>query len=186
MDPMDIPIATPLEKTLVVCVCALFSIIVIWWTAPKFAAFAKTAFGRAAALPRPNAVTIALGFVIYAVIFVTVIFASVVAIRIVTLPPTVVSSAGVAGGTFACSSGGISLSCSVASTIQNTRTTIAWPEIERVECEAGEDRTVRAIDVYSTTRRRIEIGNAAVHDLRAVLDVILKYAPPAAATPCHG
>jgi hypothetical protein len=187
MDPIEIPIATPLGKVVVIGCCALIVMAVLWWGVPKFKSFLDAAFGRTLRKPETKNIHIVLGFIVYAVIFAPAAVATFIGVGIATTAPTLVSSTGVMGSNFACV-GASSLVFSCSSTLDslgNRRKTILWTEIDRVDCISRGDGTIGALYVRSRTQQ-IEIGSFAIHDLSGVHKVILAHAPQGAARPCGG
>jgi hypothetical protein len=183
MDPTEIPVASPLGKVVVIGCCVLIVIAVLWWVGPKFITFLNTVSGRTPRKPGTKNPHIVFGFVVYLIILAPVLIAAYVGVGIATTAPTLISSTGVTGTTFVCPIV-ILFSCSTPFSLRNRRKTIAWNEINRVECVFLDDGRISAVSVYSKTQR-IEIGSFAVRDLTGAHDIILAHAPPSAARPCQ-
>jgi hypothetical protein len=186
MDPIEIPIATPFSKLVVIACCVLTVVAILWWAAPKFRFFLRSISGHASGAAEIGTIHILLGFLVYAIVLAPVGIATLIGVGVAFTPPTIVSSAGVTGGTFLCTGARIpvSFSCSSPFSFRQRRLTITWAEMERVECVSRDDGTIGVLYIYSGTRR-IEIGNFAVRDLNGVHDVILANAPRSAARPCQ-
>jgi hypothetical protein len=186
MDPMEIPVASPLGKVVVIGCCVLIVIAVLWWAAPKFRTFLNTLSGRTPRKPEIRNIHIIFGFAIYLIILAPAVIAAYVGVGIATTAPTLISSTGVTGTTFVCEGWPtvVIFSCSTPFSLRNRRKTIAWNEIDRVECTSRHDGTISALYISSRSQR-IEIGSFAVHDLSGAHDVILAYAPRSAAQPCQ-
>jgi hypothetical protein len=75
---------------------------VLWWAAPKFTQFLKTVFYRSPSNPKMTPLHIAMGFLIYGIVFLPVAIASFAGVGIATTPPTRITPTGVTGGTFVC------------------------------------------------------------------------------------
>jgi hypothetical protein len=186
MDPIEIPVASPLGKVVVIGCCVLIVIAVLWWVGPKFITFLNTVSGRTPRKPGTKNLHIVLGFVVYLIILAPVLIAAYVGVGVTTTAPTLISSTGVTGTTFVCEGSPILIlfSCSTPFSLRNRRKTIAWNEINRVECVSLDDGRISALSVYSKTQR-IEIGSFAVRDLSGAHDIILAHAPPSATRPCQ-
>jgi hypothetical protein len=128
-----------------------------------------------------------LGFIVYAIILAPAAIATFISVGIATTTPTLISSTGVMGTTFACEGlpSVVIFTCSTPFSLGNRRKTITWDEIDRVECTSRDDGTIRALYFHSGTRQ-IEIDSFAIHDLHGAHDVILAHAPRSAARPCQG
>ena len=128
-----------------------------------------------------------LGFIVYAIILAPAAIATFIGVGIATTAPTLISSTGVMGTTFACEGlpSVIIFTCSTRFSLGNRQKTIPWNEIDRVECTSRDDGTISALHIHSGTRQ-IEIGSLAVRDLSGAHDVILAHAPRSAARPCQG
>ena len=186
MAPIEIPVASLLGKLLVLGCCLLVAVAVLWWAVPKFMNFLKTVSGRSPNKPRLKPIHVALGFLIYAIVFLPVAIASFAGVGIATTPSTRITSTGITGGTFVCTGTRLflSFSCSFPFGFIHPQTTILWNEIERVECVARDDRTVSTVYVYSQTKR-IEIGNFALRDLSGIRDVLAANAPAGTTRTCR-
>jgi hypothetical protein len=186
MDPIEIPVASPLGKVVVIGCCILLAVAVLWWAGPKFRTFLNTVSGRTPRKPEITNVHIIFGFAVYLVILAPVVIAAYIGVGIATTAPTRISSTGVTGTTFVCEGwpSVVIFSCSTPFTLGNRRKTITWNEIDRVECTSRHDGTISALYISSRTRR-IEIGTFAMHDLSGAHDVILAHVPRSAAQPCQ-
>jgi hypothetical protein len=186
LTPIEIPVASPLGKLLVLGCSLLVAVAVLCWAAPKFTQFLKTVFDRSPSNPKMTPLHIAMGFLIYAIVFLPVAIASFAGVGIATTPPTRITPTGVTGGTFVCTGTRLvlSFSCSFQFSFIHPQTTLPWNEIERVECVVRQDRTVSTVYVYSRTQR-IEIGSFARRDLSGVHDVLAANVPPGATRPCR-
>jgi hypothetical protein len=186
MDPIEIPVASPLGKVVVIGCCVLIVIAVLWWTGPKFRTFLNTVSGRTPRKPGTKNRHIVFGFFVYLIILAPVVIAAYVGVGIATTAPTLISSIGVTGTTFVCEGlpTVVIFSCRTPFSLGNRRKTITWNEIDRVECVSRDDGTISALSVYSKTQR-IEIGSFAVRDLSGAHDIILANAPPSATRPCQ-
>jgi hypothetical protein len=186
MDPIEIPIATALGKTIIVGCCLLIVLLIFSWGTPKFVAFLEIAVERAPRKAKTRTIHIVLGFLVYALVFIPALVAAFAGVRVLTTPPTRISAEGVTGGTLACSGTRAFLfSCSLPLSFKKPRITIPWPKVQRVECVVRGDHAVHSLFVYSE-KQRIEIGSFALGDLSHVHEIILANAPPAAARPCQG
>jgi len=187
MDPIEIPVASALGKLVVIGCCVLIVWAVLWWWWPKFKIFLNTVFGRTPRKPETKNIHIILGFIVYAIILAPAAIAAFIGVGIATTPPTLISSTGVTGMTFACQGlpSVVIFTCSTPFSLGNPRKTITWNEIDRVECASRGDGTISALSIHSGTRQ-IEIGSLAVRDLSGAHDVILAHAPRSAARPCQG
>ena len=161
-------------------------IAVLWWAGPKFITFLKTVSGHTPRKPGTKNLHIVFGIVVYLIILAPVVIAAYIGVGIATTAPTLLSSTGVTGTTFVCQGSPIVIlfSCNTPFSLRNRRKTIAWNEINRVECVFLDDGRISAVSVYSKTQR-IEIGSFAVRDLTGAHDIILAHAPPSAARPCQ-
>ncbi|MCU1241562.1 MAG: hypothetical protein JWO71_2288 [Candidatus Acidoferrum typicum] len=186
MDPIEIPVASPLGEVVVIGCCVLLAGAALWWAGPKFRAFLNTLSRRRLQKPETTNVHIIFGFVVYLIILAPVVIATYVGVGVATTAPTLISSTGVTGTTFVCEGSPILIifSCSTPFSLGNRRKTIAWNEIDRVECTSRHDGTISALYISSKTRR-IEIGSFAIHDLSGPHDVILAHTPRSAAQPCQ-
>jgi hypothetical protein len=184
--PIEIPVASLLGKLLVLGSSLLAAVAVLWWVVPKFTKFLKTVFGRSPSTPKMRPLHIAMGFLLYAIVFLPVAIASFAGVGIATTPPTRITSTGVTGGTFVCTGTRLvlSFSCSFPLSFIHPQTTIPWHEIERVECVVRQDRTVSTVYVYSRTQR-IEIGSFALRDLSRIHAVLATNAPLGVTAPCR-
>ena len=184
MAPIEIPIASPVGKLLVLGCCLFVVVAVLWWAVPKFIKFLKGVSGRSPDKSKTKPIHVVLGFLIYAIVFLPVVLASFAGVGIATTPPTRITSTGVTGGTFVCTGILPGFSCSFPLRFLHPQTTIPWNEIERVECVARDDRTVSSVYVYSRTQH-IEIGDFALRDLSGIRDVIAAKAPPGTTRACQ-
>jgi hypothetical protein len=186
MDPIEIPVASPFGKLVVIGCCVLIVIAVLWWAAPKFKTFLITVLRRASRKPETTNLHIILGFVVYLIILAPVVIATYVGVGVATTAPTLISSIGITGTTFVCEGWPtvVIFSCSTPFSLRNRRKTITWNEIDRVECTSRHDGTISALYISSRTQR-IEIGSFAIHDLSGAHDAILAHAPRSAAQPCQ-
>jgi len=186
MDPIEIPVASPLGKVVVIGCCVLTVIAVLWWAGPKFGTFLNTVSGRTPRKPEIKNVHIIFGFIVYLIVLAPVVIAAYIGVGVAATAPTLISSTGVTGTTFVCegSPSVLIFSCSTPFTLGNRRKTIAWDEIDRVDCTSRHDGTISALYISSRTRR-IEIGSFAIHDLSGAHDVILAHVPRSAAQPCQ-
>jgi hypothetical protein len=184
--PIEIPVASPLGKLLVVGCCLLVGVTVLWWAVPKFINFLKTVFGHSLNNSKMKPIQVVLGFLIYAIVFLPFVIAFLAGVGIATTPPTRITSTGVTGGTFFCVGTRLflSFSCSFPFSFIHPQAMIPWHEIDRVECVVRRDLTVSTVYVHSRTQR-IEIGSLAVRDLGGVRDVLAANAPPGATAPCR-
>jgi len=186
VDPIEIPVASPLGRVVVIGCCVLIVIAVLWWAGPKFRTFLNIVSGRKPRKPGTTNLHIVFGLVIYLIILAPVVIAAYVGVGIATTAPTLISSTGVTGTTFVCECLPTVLifSCRTPFSLGSRRKTITWNEIDRVECVSRDDGTIGALSVYSKTQR-IEIGSFAVRNLSAAHDIILARAPPSATRPCQ-
>src|SRR5215469_10724125 len=118
MSAIEVPVATLSIKLIMGSACMLIAGLVLRWGVPRFKMFLRVVTGREPHKPGTGVVHLALGLLLYAVIFAPAVIAGAIFLQITTTPPSVVSDTGVASG------GGLVLS----------RTTIAWDEVERVDC----------------------------------------------------
>ena len=186
MDSIEIPVASPLGKVVVISCCVLIVIAVLWWTGPKFRTFLNTISGRTPQKPETKNLHIVFGFVVYLIILAPVVIAAYVGVGIATTAPTLIASTGVTGTTFVCEGlpSAVIFSCWTPFSLGNRRKTITWYEIDRVECVSRDDGTISSLSVYSNTQR-IEISSFAIHDLSAAHDMILAHVARSAARPCQ-
>src|SRR5882724_5416407 len=187
MDPIEIPVASAVGKLVVLACCVLMVSAVLWWWWPKFKIFLNALSGRTPRKPETKNIHMILGFLVYAIILAPAAIATFIGVGIATTTPTLISSTGVMGTTFACEGlpSVVIFTCSTPFSLGNRRKTIAWNEIDRVECTSRGDGTISALSIHSGTRQ-IEIGSFAIRDLRGAHDVILAHAPRSAARPCQG
>jgi len=136
MDPIEIPVASAVGKLVVLACCVLLVWAVLWWWWPKFKIFLNALSGRTPRKPETKNIHIILGFIVYAIILAPAAIATFIGVGIAATAPTLISSTGVTGATFA----GEGLPSVVISTCRtpfslgDRRKTIAWNEIDRVEC----------------------------------------------------
>ncbi len=187
MGPIEIPVASPIGKLVVMDCCVLIVWAVLWWWWPKFKIFLNTLSGRTPRKPETKNIHIILGFIVYAIILTPAAIATFIGVGIATTAPTLISSTGVMGTTSACEglSSVVIFTCRTPFSLGNRRKTITWNEIDRVECTSRDDGTISALYIHSGTRQ-IEIGSFAIRDLRGAHDVILAHAPRSAARPLSG
>jgi hypothetical protein len=122
--------------------------------------------GREPRKPGTKPIHLVLGFVVYALVFSPALIAAAIFIQIVTTPAAIVSDTGVAGGSGALSS----------------RKTIAWDEVQRVDCDLHRTgRTVTLLRIVAPGKR-IELSGGS--DLTRVRDYIWAHAPERAIRPC--
>jgi hypothetical protein len=100
LTPIEIPVASPLGKLLVLGCSLLVAVAVLWWAAPKFTQFLKTVFDSSPSNPKMTPLHIAMGFLIYAIVFSCP--SPLLPLGMATTPPTRITPTGVTGGTFAC------------------------------------------------------------------------------------
>jgi hypothetical protein len=168
----------------VVFTCAALFIGVLAWGLPKFVGFVRIVLGLAPRRPGTRNIHLVLGFVVYAVVFAPAALAAFIAVNIARATPPELSSEGISGAERACSSHGLSFSCSsLFDGRGNSRRTIQWGQIDEVDCTTSADGSVREISIRAANQR-IQIGNLAINDLRSVLETILSYAPKSARRPC--
>jgi hypothetical protein len=138
MDRIEIPIATPFSKLVVIACCVLTVVAILWWAAPKFRFFLRSISGHASGAAETGTIHILLGFLVYAIVLAPVGIATLIGVGVAFTPPTIVSSAGVTGGTFICTGARIpvSFSCSTTFSFRQRRLTITWAEMERGMCFA--------------------------------------------------
>jgi hypothetical protein len=186
MAPIEIPVATPLGKAVVISCCLVIAMSVLWWAGPKFGAFLSMVFGRTQRRPETTNTHMILGVVVYAFAFAPAVMAAYVGIAIGTAPPARISSTGIQGGGLECVEelSYLSWSCSWPLSLGTRQETITWSEVDRVECATRRDGTISMVKIYSKTRR-IEIGSFAIHDLDNVHNLILEHSPPSAARTCQ-
>jgi len=188
MDPIEIPVASAIGRLVVIACCVLIVWAVLWWWWPKFTIFLNTVSGRTLRKPETKNIHMILGFIVYAIILAPAAIATFIGVGIATTAPTLISSTGVMGTTFACEGlpSFIIFTCSTPFSVGNRQKTIPWNEIDRVECTSRDDGTISALHIHSGTRQ-IEIGSFAIRDLRGAHDVILAHAPRSAALrSCQG
>jgi len=187
MGPIEIPVASPIGKLVVMASCVLIVWAVLWWWWPKFKIFLNTLSGRTPRKPETKNIHMILGFIVYAIILAPAAIATFIGVGIATTAPTLISSTGVMGTTSACEglSSVVIFTCRTPFSLGNRRKTITWNEIDRVECTSRDDGTISALYIHSGTRQ-IEIGSFAIRDLRGAHDVILAHAPRSAARPLSG
>jgi len=187
MDPIEIPVASAIGKLVAIACCVLIVWAVLWWWWPKFKIFLNTVSGRTPRKRETKNIHMILGFIVYAIILAPAAIATFIGVGIATTTPTLISSTGVMGTTFACEGlpSVVIFTCSTPFSLGNRRKTITWNEIDPVECTSRDDSTISALYIHSGTRQ-IEIGSFAIRDLRGAHDVVLAHAPWSAARPCQG
>jgi len=187
MDPIEIPVASAVGKLVVIACCVLLVWAVLWWWWPKFKIFLNALSGRTPRKPETKNIHIILAFIVYAIILAPAAIATFIGVGIAATAPTLISSTGVTGATFAGEGlpSVVIFTCSTPFSLGTRRKTITWNEIDRVECTSRDDGTISALYIHSGTRQ-IEIGSFAIRDLRGAHDVVLAHAPRSAARPCEG
>jgi hypothetical protein len=166
MEPIEIPVAALPVKLVVGPACLLVVAVVLWWGIPKCRTFLRIVSGREPRKPATKPIHLALGFVVYALVFSPALIAATIFIQIMTTPAAIVSDAGVAGGGGALSS----------------RKTIAWDEVQRIDCDLHRSgRTVTLLRIVAPGKR-IELSGGS--DLTHVRDYIWAHAPESAIRPC--
>jgi hypothetical protein len=166
MEPIEIPVATLPVKLVMGPACLLVVVVVLWWGVPKFRTFLRNVFGREPRKPGTKPIHLALGFVVYGLVFSPALIAAAIFIQIVTTPAAIVSDTGVAGGGGALSS----------------RKTIAWGEVQRIDCDLHRTgRTVTLLRIVAPGKR-IELSGGS--DLTRVRDYIWVHVPQRAIRPC--
>jgi hypothetical protein len=165
MNPIEIPFATLPIKVIMGCACVLIVFAVLWWGVPRFMAFLRIVTGRAPRKPGTGTLQLVLGFFVYAIIFAPAVLAAAIFLQLMTTPPSVVSEEGVAGG------GGVLI----------PRKTIAWAEVERVDCVLRRDHAVEALRLVSGSKR-VEL--TSIYDLTSVRDVIWAHVRRSALRSC--
>jgi hypothetical protein len=154
MEPIETPVATLPFQLIMGPACLLVALTVWWWGIPKFRTFLRMVSGREPAKPGTRPMHLALGFVVYALVFSPALIAAAIFIQMMTTPPAIVSDGGVAGGGGALSS----------------RKTIAWDEVQHVDCELRRaDRSVTLLRIISPGRH---IALAGGSDRTGVRDFI--------------
>ena len=102
MDPIEIPVASAIGRLVVIACCVLIVWAVLWWWWPKFTIFLNTVSGRTLRKPETKNIHMILGFIVYAIILAPAAIATFIGVGIATTAPTLISSTGVMGTTFAC------------------------------------------------------------------------------------
>lgn len=165
MQTFEIPVANLMLKLIMIPACLLIAAVVLWWAIPAFVKYLRVLTGREPRKPGTKTIHLALGFLIYLVIFMPAIVSILILIEITTTPASIVSEGGVAGG------GGI----------LSSRKTIAWNEVTRADCIMGRSHKISNVRVM-TASERIELGGGV--DLQPVHDFIWAHLPPSATHPC--
>ena len=165
MQPLEIPVASPTAKLVMGTVCVLINFAELRYALPGFVRFVRVKAGWESQKPGTKSIPLGWGLFIYLVLFFPGVLTSLIFIGITTTPPSVVSDAGVAGG------GGPLTS----------RKTIAWDEVQRVDCLMGHDQSVRIIRVVSGAKR-VELSGGG--DLTGVHDLISQRVPAQAVRRC--
>jgi hypothetical protein len=165
MSPIEVPVANLPIKIFLSSACVLIVFAVLWWGLPKFMVYLRIVSGREPRKPGTRTIHMVLGLLAYLIIFAPAMLAGAMVIELVTTPPSVVSTGGIAAG------GGLLLS----------RKTIAWDEVKRVDCLLRHDRTVTKLTIVGATKR-IELSGGG--DLSGVRDVIWSHVPEQAVRPC--
>jgi hypothetical protein len=165
MSPIEIPFATLPIKVIMGCACVLIVFAVLWWGVPRFMAFLRIVAGREPRKPGTGTLQLVLGFFVYAIIFAPAVIAGAIFVQLMTTPPSVVSDQGVAAG------GGVLFS----------RKTIAWAEVERVDCVLRRDHAVQTLRLVSATKR-VELSS--INDLTSVRDIIWAHVRRSARRSC--
>jgi hypothetical protein len=168
MHPIEIPVATLPIKLLMGGTCFLIALVVFWWGVPKFVQFLRVVLGCEPRKPGTKTIHLVAGFFVYAFIFFFPTVATLIFLELVTTPPSVVSSEGVTGG------GGWVYS----------RKTFRWEDVNRINCIANRDGSVRTL-VFVSGDRRIEIGNAGGFDLRTIREKVQEHVPDSVMRACH-
>lgn len=187
MDTMEIPAGTFSGKAIVVACSALIIVAILAWGVPKFRVFLAVVFGRAPRKPGTRNIHLALGFVVYALVFAPVVIATFIGVGMATARPTVLSSQGISGGQLNCNSDFSIVFFSCTSPFRapgHSEELLQWEQIEKVDCISRSDGTIRELYINAGTRR-IEIGSLAVYDLTAAHQFILEHAPNAAVRACQ-
>jgi len=165
MQPLEIPVASPTAKLVMGTACLLINFAEFRYALPGFVRFVRVKAGWAPQKAGTQPVPLGWGLFIYLVFFFPGILTGLIFIGIITTPTAVVSDTGVAGG------GGPLTS----------RKTIAWDEVQRVDCLMGHDQRVTIIRVVSGAKR-VELSGGG--DLNGVHDLISQRVPAAAVRPC--
>jgi hypothetical protein len=179
VNQIEILIATPIGKFVILGCCLAMVIAIIYWGTPRFNVFLTTVV---ACTIRP--VHRILGFVVYTFVFAPAVIAAYLGLAIVTIPPTVISSQGVTGGQLACYRSMMPTCTFPLNSWITSRSTISWEEIENVRCISRQDGSVRGFRI-DAGNRRIEVGNLGNHDLGAALAIIRARAPKGTVQPCE-
>jgi hypothetical protein len=186
MNTMDIPADTLTGKVVIAGFCGLFALGILAWSVPKFIRFLRTVVGATPGKPGARNIHLVLGFFIYLAVFAAAAMAAFIGARVATAQPTRISPAGITGVDWSCSRelGFFSVTCtSPLGWRANSRQTIQWPEIEKVDCISGNHGTISQLTIFAPGRR-IQIGSLAVHDLKDVHQLILSQAPKSAVRAC--
>lgn len=119
---------------------------------------------------------------VYAFLLGITLIAFLTGITLATAKPTVISSEGIVGVDFACSSDLRILPFRCNSSLSSwghSRQMIGWGQIEKVTCISRRDGTISELYIRSGGKR----GSLAVHDLREVHQIVLAHAPAGVAEP---
>jgi hypothetical protein len=166
MTPIEVPFATLQIKLIMGPACLLLVGVVLRWGIPAFMVFLRVLTGREPRQPGTRTIHLALGLLIFAVIFGLAVIPGAIFVEMMTTPPSVVSDAGIASG------GGFLLA----------RKTIAWDEVQRVDCLLQRrSHSVQRLRVIAGTKR-IELAGGI--DLTGVRDVLWAHVPREAIRPC--
>jgi hypothetical protein len=165
MQTFEIPVANLTLKLIMIPTCLLISGVVLWWAIPAFAKYLRVLTGREPRKPETKTIHLALGLIIYLLIFMPAVVSILILIEITTTPPSVVSEGGVAGG------GGL----------LSSRKTIAWSEVTRADCIMSRSHKISNVRVTAASER-IELGGGV--DLQPVHDFIWGHLPPYVTHPC--
>jgi hypothetical protein len=102
MDPVEIPVASAIGELVVIVCCVWIVWAVLWWWWPKFKIFLNTPSGRTPRKPETKTIYMILGFIVYGILLAPAAIATFIGVGIATMAPTLISSTGVMGTTFAC------------------------------------------------------------------------------------
>jgi hypothetical protein len=187
MDVIEIPVATVALKAFISGLCGIIALAILFWWAPKFALFLKTVLGTAPRKPESKTIHQVLGFVVYLLICAPAFIAGYVGVTVATAKPTRLSAEGIEGVDWACQRElGVLFACSSPLGERvNSRRTIRWGEIDKVQCFSDSTGVIREISIHAAAQH-IQIGSLAVRDLREVRRVILSQVAQSAAQPCTG
>jgi hypothetical protein len=91
-DPIEIPVATLPIKLLMSFACLFIILVVLWWGVAKFRTYLRVATGREPRKPGTRTIHLALGFLVYLIIFAPAVIAELIFLEITTTPPSIVSA----------------------------------------------------------------------------------------------